>query len=123
MQKGKILIVEDESTIAKCLMLILSKVGYCVVDIVASGEEAVDIALQTRPDLVLMDIKLRGEIDGITAFERIRKSTDIPVVFISAYADRVFVDRAKLLNPSGYVVKPFKCATLLRAVETALAGH
>jgi len=123
MQKGKILIVEDESTIAKCLTLILSRVGYCIVDVVASGEEAVDIALQTRPDLVLMDIKLRGEIDGITAFERIRKSTDIPVVFISAYADKVFVDRAKLLNPSGYVVKPFKGATLLQAVETALAGH
>jgi CheY-like chemotaxis protein len=123
MQKGKILIVEDESTIAKCLMLILSKVGYSILDIVSSGEEAVDIALQTRPDLVLMDIRLSGVIDGITAFEQIRKSTDIPVVFVSAYADKVFIDRTMLLKPNGYVVKPFKSATLLQAVETALDGH
>ena len=123
MEKAKILIVEDEGTIAKCLKLILSRVGYRIVDIVASGEEAIDIAVQTRPDLVLMDIKLRGEIDGITAFEQIRKSADIPVVFVSAYADKAFIDRAMLLNPSGYVVKPFKYATLLQAVETALGGH
>lgn len=121
MEKAKILIVEDEGSIAKCLMLTLSQVGYSIVDIVASGEEAVDIALQARPDLVLMDIKLSGEIDGITAFEQIRKSADIPVVFVSAYADQVFIDRAMLMKPSGYVVKPFKRATLLHAVETALA--
>ena len=123
MEKVKILIVEDEYTIAKCLELILSKVGYCIVDIVASGEEAVDIAMQTRPDLVLMDIKLRGEMDGITAFRQIRNSAEIPVVFVSAYADKAFIDRAILLNPSGYVVKPFKYATLLQAVETALARN
>ena len=123
MGKAKILIVEDESTIAKCLKLILSQVGYRIVDIVASGEEAVDITLKTRPDLVLMDIKLRGENDGIAAFEQIRKSTHVPVVFVSAYADKAFIDRVMLMNPSGYVVKPFKHATLLHAVETALAGH
>ena len=123
MEKAKILIVEDECTIAKCLKIMLAQVGYCIVDIVASGEEAVAIALQTRPDLVLMDIKLSGKIDGITAFKQIRKSADIPVVFVTAYADKVFIDRAMLMNPSGYVVKPFKSATLLHAVETALAEH
>lgn len=121
MERVKILIVEDEHTIAKCMQLILSQEGYDVSDVVATGEEAVDIACKTRPDLVLMDIKLRGKIDGITACERIRKATDTPVVFVSAYADTETIARANANTPSGYITKPFKTKRLLGMVKTALA--
>jgi two-component system, response regulator PdtaR len=87
MGKAKILIVEDEGTIAEYLKLILSRIGYCIVGVVATGEEAVEIVQKNSPDLVLMDIKLKGNIDGIMACEEIKKSAAIPILYITAYGD------------------------------------
>src|SRR6266567_1784052 len=119
----RILIVEDNKTIADCMKIMLSQAGYCVADIVASGEEAVDIARKTLPDLILMDIKLWGELDGITAYEQIKKTIDIPVVFVSAYADEDVIARAMQSKPSGYIVKPFKAVQLIGEVEKSLEWH
>jgi CheY-like chemotaxis protein len=105
------------------MKLMLSKEGYCVTDIVATGEEAVEIALKTQPDLILMDINLRNRLDGINAFEQIKKTVDIPVVFVSTYADEDIIARATQSKPSGYIVKPFKCAQLIKGVEKALEWH
>jgi CheY-like chemotaxis protein len=123
MGAARILVVEDDYGTADFLNLLLSQNGYCVTDIVATGEEAIDVARCTHPDLILMDIKLKGDIDGITACEQIKKSFDIPVIFVSAYGDKEMIDRAMQCNPSGYIVKPFKVFQLIREVEKALEWH
>jgi CheY-like chemotaxis protein len=122
-EKARILIVEDEHVIAKCMKLILCQEGFEVSDVVATGEEAVDVIHKIRPDLVLMDIKLRGKIDGITACQQIKDETDIPVVFVSAYTDTETIARANQKNPHGYITKPFKTERLIRTVKTALSMH
>lgn len=119
----KILIVEDNGPIVGFFHEILTKEGYCIIDIVATGREAIEIALDTRPDLILMDIQLKDEMDGITAYERIKETVDIPVVYVSAYADKHIIARANQSNPGGYVVKPFKIEQLINCVEEALAGN
>ena len=119
----KILIVEDNGPIAGFLNEILTKEGYCIIDIVASGKEAIGIALDTRPDLIVMDIKLRGEMDGITACERIKEIVDVPVVYVSAYGDEHIIARANQNNPSRYIVKPFKIEHLIKSVGEALTGN
>jgi len=121
MEKARILIVEDEHTIARCMKLILCQEGFEVSDVVATGEEAVDIISKIRPDLVLMDIKLRGNIDGIAACEQIQESVDIPVVFVSAYSDTETIARARRKKPYGYITKPFKTERLIRTVKIALS--
>ncbi|HLO27321.1 MAG TPA: response regulator [Geobacteraceae bacterium] len=120
MEKGNILIVEDDRTTAKLINLILTNAGYTVMGMVSSGEKAVDIAIKTKPDLVLMDIKLKGKIDGISAFNEIRKVAKIPMVFISAYTEKEMVGRARQCDPDGYIVKPFKMETLLGTVASVL---
>ena len=119
----KILIVEDERSIADLMKIMLLRCGYCVNGVVASVKEAVEIAIHTRPDLILMDIKLSGEMDGIIAYEQIKKSVDIPAVFVSAFTDEDIIARAQQTNPSGYIVKPFKIEQLITGVEKALAGR
>ena len=120
MNKANILIVEDDNVIADLIKLMLTNDGYTVSGVVTSGEKAVDIAINTHPDLVLMDIKLKGKIDGIMAFHEIRKVVQTPVVFVSAYIDEKMVERAIQCNPSGYIVKPFKREDLLRKIESVL---
>jgi len=119
----RILVVEDELIIAKGIEKRLKALGYSVVDTVASGEEAVARALETLPDLVLMDICLQGKMDGVTAAERIRTEADIPVVYLTAYADADTLGRAKVTEPFGYIVKPFQDFTLKSAIEMALYKH
>ncbi len=123
MSKVKILIVEDEAIGALDLQQRLSNLGYTAPDIVSSGEEAVRQAHQTRPDLVLMDIMLHGEIDGVTAAEKIRILLDIPVVYLTAYADKATLQRAKITEPYGYIVKPFKERELYITIDMALYKH
>jgi len=123
MGKAKILIVEDEEVLVKCMKVILTQEGYSVSGIVASGEEAVEVALKTRPDLILMEMKLRGKIDGIIAYEQIKKSADIPVLFVSTYADKETIDRAMQTEASGFLAKPFKNSELREKVKAALASH
>lgn len=120
-EAARILIVEDEEEIAQLIKIILVNHGLVVSDMVATGEEAVATALGTHPDLVLMDIKLRGKMDGIAAAEEIRKSADIPILFVSAYSHTI--SRAITTKPSGYLKKPFTREGLIRKVEMALAGY
>jgi CheY-like chemotaxis protein len=122
MDKAKILIVEDEKSIAKIMKLMLSQNGYSVCDVVANGEEAVDIALRTRPDLILMDIKLQGSIDGIMACDEIKKLANIPLIYVTAYADQDTYAKAMATYPSAFIVKPFRGKELIEEIELALSS-
>ncbi len=119
MKKPKVLIVEDIEMIADFMQLVLGRHGCQVSAVVSSGEEAVTAALTTCPDLVLMDIKLEGFVDGIEAAERIRKCCDIPIVFVSAYTDTSVIQKAMATGASCYIIKPFKGKDLICAVEKA----
>jgi signal transduction histidine kinase len=115
-----ILIVEDERIVARDIEKRLKKLGYQVVGSVASGEDAIRQAQLTLPDLALMDIQLKGPIDGIQTAEQIHTDLDIPVVFLTAYADEETLQRAKVTEPFGYIVKPFDERDLHAAIEVAL---
>ncbi len=123
MSGAKILVVEDESIIAKDIQNMLKNLGYEVPAIAFTAEEAIEKAAETRPDLVLMDIRLRGDMDGIKAAEQIRSQLDVPVVYLTAYADADTLERAKLTEPFGYIVKPFEERDLHTTVEVALYRH
>ncbi|MEZ4720884.1 MAG: response regulator [Flavobacteriales bacterium] len=118
-----ILVVEDESIVAKDIQVCLKKLGYEVVGVCSTGEDAVEKANETNPDLVMMDIMLKGEMSGIEAAAEIRKEMDIPVIFLTAYTDRDTVDRAKETEPYGYIIKPFKEIDIQTAIEIALYKH
>jgi len=105
--RARLLIVEDEAIVARDLQGRLKRLGYQVCAIVASGAGAIEAASQHRPDLVLMDIVLKGDMDGIEAAEVIGRDYEIPTVFLTAYADQQTLQRAKLTVPLGYIVKPF----------------
>lgn len=119
----KILVVEDEIIVAEDIGFRLKKLGYIVTATVASGEEAIEKVTENQPDLVLMDIVLKGDMDGVTAAEKIRSKVDIPTVFLTAYADDKTLQRAKLTNPFGYIIKPFQQNDLRVAIEIALHRH
>jgi CheY-like chemotaxis protein len=121
MGKANILIVEDEGITGEYLALVLAKHGYSVAGVVPSGEDAVAVATTTGPDLVLMDIKIKGEMDGIMAAKKITETTGIPIIYVSAYATDNVIARAMETNPCDYIVKPFTSRRLLGAVEKALA--
>ncbi len=120
MASEAILIVEDERIVARDIEKRLKKLGYCVVGSVASGEEALQQTKLTLPDLVLMDIQLKGQLDGIQTAEQIHTDFDIPVVYLTAYADDETLQRAKVTEPFGYIVKPFDERDLHAAIEVAL---
>jgi signal transduction histidine kinase len=119
----KILVVEDEVIVAADIAGRLKKLGYAVTATVSSGEEAIEKVAENPPDLVLMDIVLKGHMDGVTAAEKIRINTNVPTVFLTAYADDKTLQRAKLTNPFGYIVKPFQQNDLRVAIEIALHRH
>lgn len=121
--RPKILIVEDNGPIVGFMNEILTNEGYCIIDIVATGREAIEIALDTRPDIILMDINLRGDMDGISAYDRIRETVEIPVVYVSAYDDEHVMARAKQHHCAGYIVKPFKIEQLITSIEDSLAWN
>ncbi len=120
MDKVKVLIVEDEAIISMDLRFKLEAMGYSVPAEISSGEEAVDAASQLKPDVVLMDIRLSGEMDGIDAGLQIRHRFNIPVVYLTSYADEDTLARAKATEPSGYILKPFYDVELRTVVETAI---
>ena len=120
METSSILIVEDEFVIAKDIQISLENMGYIVCAIVSSGEEAITKAKKEKPDLVLMDIILKGEIDGIEAARQIRSLFKIPIVYLTAYADENTLEKAKITEPYGYILKPFKNRDLNIAIEIAL---
>ncbi len=123
MEKKRVLLVEDEAVIAINIRKILEGRGYEVVRVVTTGEEAVKQALSGSPDLILMDIMLKGEMDGIAAAEKIKQSSDIPVIYMTAHSDDSTLQRAKATAPYGYVLKPASPNELYSAVEVALFKH
>ena len=123
MPNANILVVEDESIIAIDIRNRVLNLGYGVSGAAATGEDAVAKAEELLPDLVLMDIKLQGEMDGVEAASRIRLDLDIPVVYLTAYANTSTLERAKFTEPFGYLVKPFDDTELKAALEIALYNH
>jgi PAS domain S-box-containing protein len=123
MSNVKILVVEDESIVAMDIKHRAEGLGYSVTGITPSGEGAIQKATETMPDLVLMDIVLKGDMDGVEAAQRIRDSLDIPVVYLTAYSDEKTLKRAKVTEPFGYIIKPFEDRELHSAVEVALYKH
>ncbi|MFH1615943.1 MAG: histidine kinase dimerization/phosphoacceptor domain -containing protein [Planctomycetota bacterium] len=120
MAKIKILVVEDESIVAKDLQNTLQNLGYKVPAVVSSGQAAIEAAEKHKPDLVLMDIVLKGKMDGIEAAEQIRSRFNIPVVYLTAYTDDKTLERAKITDPFGYIVKPFDDRQLKTVIEMAV---
>ncbi|HPR46437.1 MAG TPA: response regulator [Spirochaetota bacterium] len=123
MSTTKILIVEDESIIALDIKSILSRLGYSVTAIVISGPECLKQISENRPDLILMDIKLKGSMDGIETANIVLKEYNIPIVFITAHSDKSSLQRAKVTKPYGYIVKPVSERELYTTIETSIYRH
>ncbi|MBN1781962.1 response regulator [bacterium] len=125
MQKplATILIVEDEKLIARDVQILLEALGYHVPAILKSAEESFLFLEHTVPDLIIMDIKLEGEQDGIEIAGRIKASHDIPVIFLTAHADDAYINRAGIVDPAGYILKPFEEKELEITVKLALYKH
>ena len=123
MSQETILIVEDEAVTGMGLKKSLTDMGYVVIDIVPTGEQAVEVAIEQKPNLVLMDIQLAGKMDGIEAAENIRVRTLIPVIYLTAYSDDRFVQKAKFTEPFGYILKPVREQELKTTIEMALYKH
>ena len=123
MEKLNIFIVEDESIVAKDIQNGLTKLGYNVVGFANNGKDAIDKITETMPDLVLMDIMIKGNLTGIDVSEKIKEKMNIPVIFLTAYADEGTLSRAKITEPYGYILKPFKEIDLHSTIEMAVYKH
>jgi DNA-binding LytR/AlgR family response regulator len=123
MSKNNILVVEDEAIVSKDIQQSLKKLGYNIVGASATGEKAIDLANEHKPDLVLMDIMLKGEMSGIDTAEKIKETLNIPVIYLTAYADENTLSKAKVTEPYGYIIKPFKEIDLHTSIEMALYKH
>lgn len=117
---AKILIVEDEMIIGANISLQLSKLGYDVTGIVSRGEEALTHVRQSKPDIVLMDIQLKGELDGIETVNQMHLESEIPIIYLTANADDENFERAKSTNPFAFISKPFKKLDLQHAIELTM---
>jgi PAS domain S-box-containing protein len=122
-QRSNILVVEDEIIVALDLKRCLQGMGYQVVQVVTTGEKAVKAAKNKRPDLVLMDIRLQGKMNGIEAAKVIHSQYDVPVVYLTAYADDQTLQQATTAGPYGYLVKPFEARELKTTIEVAIFKH
>ena len=123
MGKVSVLIVEDESIVAKDIQFSLKKLGYNVLGIEKTGEDAIKSSTLKKPDIIIMDIMLKGEITGIEASEKIREENNIPIIFLTAYADESTLARAKITEPYAYIIKPYKEIDLHTSIEMALYKH
>lgn len=123
LEPARIMVVEDEGIIAQDIKNCLENLGYAVPDVVFTGHDAIDKAGKYRPDLVLMDIVLKGEIDGIETAAEIRNLYNIPIVYLTAYEDDKTLKRAKMTEPLGYILKPFEERYLRSSIEMALYKH
>jgi PAS domain S-box-containing protein len=120
MEPASILIVEDEPIVAKDIQLSLQRLGYRVPATATSGEEAIRKAGDTHPDLILMDIVLKGKMDGVETARQIQRKQDVPVIYLTAYADHHTLERAKVTSPAGYMLKPYQANELRTTIELAL---
>lgn len=102
----RILVVEDERVVAEATRELLSGLGYDVIDILVNAEDAVAVAIRERPDLIIMDIKLNGDMDGIEAVEKIHEAVYLPVVYLTAYSEPATIERANRTRHSGFIKKP-----------------
>jgi PAS domain S-box-containing protein len=118
-----ILIVEDERIVALDIRQSLKSLGYNVVGIASTGEKALELAKDYQPDLILMDIMLKGEMDGISTAELINIDLSVPIIYLTAYADENTIERAKVTAPFGYLLKPFEIKELHTTIEMALYNH
>ena len=116
----KIMVVEDEAVISLRLKKQLTMMGYEVIDMAHTGEEAIEKARSQQPDLILLDIMIPGKMDGIEVAEILKEELDIPAIFLTAYSDKKIIERAKKAEPYGYIVKPFQDRELKAAIEVAL---
>ena len=123
MSKINILVVEDESIVSKDIQHSLKKIGYNIVGAASTGEKAIELALSEKPDLILMDIMLKGPMNGIEAADIIKKEMSIPVIFLTAYADESTLAKAKITEPYGYILKQFKEIDIQTSVEMAIYKH
>jgi two-component system, response regulator PdtaR len=123
MSDASILIVEDETIVAEDLAKKLRRLGYTVAGMTELGEEALTLARDLKPSLVLMDIRLAGEMDGVAAADRIRCESDVPVIYLTASSDRATIDKAKVTEPFGFILKPFEDRELASHIEMALYKH
>jgi two-component system cell cycle sensor histidine kinase/response regulator CckA len=121
--KTQILIVEDEGIVAKDLQAMLKRLGYHVPTTVGTGELAIQMALQNKPELILMDIQLRGGMDGVQAAAAISLQQDVPIVYLTANSDEATLQRAKATAPFGFLVKPFEERAIQAGIEMALYKH
>lgn len=120
MEEKTVLIVEDEGVVALSLQAALTKMGYTVVGIAVTGREAIGIATEKRPDVILMDIHIKGDMDGIETTEKINEIMDVPVIYLTAYADDETVKRAIRTRSHSYLVKPYNPRELYSNIEFAI---
>lgn len=113
-----ILLVEDEVITAMVMQSQLENLGYCVIDHVTTGENAIISAKENQPDIILMDIALAGEIDGIDAAIAIKSESDIPVIFITGYEDQQYKERAEKIKPLEYLIKPLNMKKLKSIIDS-----
>jgi PAS domain S-box-containing protein len=120
MSQAQVMIVEDEIIVAEDIQRSLKNLGYRISSIVSSGNKAIEDAEKYHPDIVLMDIVLKGDMDGIEAAEQIHFRFNIPVIYLTAYSDEEMLERAKITEPFGYIIKPFNERELHTNIEVAL---
>jgi DNA-binding LytR/AlgR family response regulator len=123
MEKLNIFIVEDESIVAKDIQNSLIKLGYNVVGIANNGKDAIEKILELKPDLLLMDIMIKGDLTGIDVSDKIKEKLNVPIIFLTAYADEGTLAKAKVTEPYGYILKPFKEVDLHSTIEMAYYKH
>lgn len=120
MRGAKVLIVEDEIILAKVIEIDLADLGYKICGVVSSGERALERVEEEKPDIVLMDINLNGEMDGIDAAKQIKSRSGIPIVFMTGYEDEETMERANCVEHSGYLIKPVEPEDLQSVINEAL---
>jgi len=120
MINAKILVVEDERIVGRAIQVTLQKAGYQILGVVPSGDQAIQMALETSPDLILMDVMLSGEMDGVEAARQIRSKREVPVVYLTANGDRTTLERTKETEPIAFIRKPYDEQELLTTIEICL---
>jgi two-component system response regulator LytT len=118
-----ILVTEDEVIVRKDIERCLTQLGYNIIATTDNGKDAISLALKHEPDICLMDIMIKGDMSGIEAAQEIKSNIDVPVIFLTAYADEDTLSKAKVAEPHGYILKPFKDVDIQTAVEMALHKH
>jgi CheY-like chemotaxis protein len=123
MLNSKILIVEDEIIVAKDLKQLLENLSYNIVGITANGRDALKITGETNPDLILMDIMLKGELDGIETAQTIRNLYNIPFIYLTGSHDNTILERAEKTKPVGYITKPFDDISIQNSIKMAFTNE